>query len=133
MIRRPPRSTLFPYTTLFRSAPLVRIRGGSDLVVELDQALRLLPGHVHGLDPGGGRTFTTPRDQTLNGVLWALEDGLDAAVRLVAHPATDPRPARVLDRITAAPYALVQPGREHVSTHQGQMTTRHSYLLRAAG
>src|SRR5687767_15411118 len=23
MIRRPPRSTLFPYTTLFRSAPLV--------------------------------------------------------------------------------------------------------------
>src|SRR2546430_11634340 len=24
MIRRPPRSTLFPYTTLFRSSPLVR-------------------------------------------------------------------------------------------------------------
>src|SRR5437764_3331838 len=24
MIRRPPRSTLFPYTTLFRSAPLFR-------------------------------------------------------------------------------------------------------------
>src|SRR3712207_8237602 len=24
MIRRPPRSTLFPYTTLFRSQPLVR-------------------------------------------------------------------------------------------------------------
>src|SRR5260370_26942455 len=24
MIRRPPRSTLFPYTTLFRSKPLVR-------------------------------------------------------------------------------------------------------------
>src|SRR3712207_8304775 len=26
MIRRPPRSTLFPYTTLFRSAGLVRVR-----------------------------------------------------------------------------------------------------------
>src|SRR3712207_6896490 len=26
MIRRPPRSTLFPYTTLFRSHPLVRGR-----------------------------------------------------------------------------------------------------------
>src|SRR5256885_6598417 len=26
MIRRPPRSTLFPYTTLFRSAPLHRRR-----------------------------------------------------------------------------------------------------------
>src|SRR2546422_11532971 len=31
MIRRPPRSTLFPYTTLFRSLPLGanRLRGGS--------------------------------------------------------------------------------------------------------
>src|SRR2546427_7507054 len=26
MIRRPPRSTLFPYTTLFRSGPIVRSR-----------------------------------------------------------------------------------------------------------
>src|SRR3712207_7041906 len=30
MIRRPPRSTLFPYTTLFRSDPrCVRVRGGA--------------------------------------------------------------------------------------------------------
>src|SRR6266581_4218665 len=29
MIRRPPRSTLFPYTTLFRSAPGDRARDGS--------------------------------------------------------------------------------------------------------
>src|SRR3712207_7237107 len=29
MIRRPPRSTLFPYTTLFRSAGLLRGWGGS--------------------------------------------------------------------------------------------------------
>src|SRR5256885_12884642 len=28
MIRRPPRSTLFPYTTLFRSRPPSRIRAG---------------------------------------------------------------------------------------------------------
>src|SRR3712207_7875775 len=27
MIRRPPRSTLFPYTTLFRSAPLQPVEG----------------------------------------------------------------------------------------------------------
>src|SRR5689334_24859473 len=33
MIRRPPRSTLFPYTTLFRS-PLLR-RGGSTVCVAL--------------------------------------------------------------------------------------------------
>src|SRR2546426_7254671 len=29
MIRRPPRSTLFPYTTLFRSPPRVAITGAS--------------------------------------------------------------------------------------------------------
>src|SRR3712207_7469998 len=29
MIRRPPRSTLFPYTTLFRSAPPSGARGGN--------------------------------------------------------------------------------------------------------
>src|SRR5438874_8385608 len=31
MIRRPPRSTLFPYTTLFRSLVAVRPRRGRDL------------------------------------------------------------------------------------------------------
>src|SRR3989442_2508184 len=30
MIRRPPRSTLFPYTTLFRSDPELHDRGGDD-------------------------------------------------------------------------------------------------------
>src|SRR2546425_4714514 len=30
MIRRPPRSTLFPYTTLFRSPPARRARGRDD-------------------------------------------------------------------------------------------------------
>src|SRR3712207_8877546 len=29
MIRRPPRSTLFPYTTLFRSGPGCPLRGGT--------------------------------------------------------------------------------------------------------
>src|SRR5256886_6341864 len=50
MIRRPPRSTLFPYTTLFRSAAGVRYllagypacqrHGGSDGVGHLDGAAR---------------------------------------------------------------------------------------------
>src|SRR3712207_9580657 len=30
MIRRPPRSTLFPYTTLFRSAPVRDVGGPAD-------------------------------------------------------------------------------------------------------
>src|SRR3712207_8115932 len=33
MIRRPPRSTLFPYTTLFRSDHPVRARGGGQCAV----------------------------------------------------------------------------------------------------
>src|SRR5260221_8872135 len=41
MIRRPPRSTLFPYTTLFRS---LRLWYGEDLVSSGDEA----PGSQHG-------------------------------------------------------------------------------------
>src|SRR2546430_12560508 len=52
MIRRPPRSTLFPYTTLFRSDILDRgmmLSGGGALLKGLDERLRLetnLPVHV---------------------------------------------------------------------------------------
>src|SRR5256884_7975696 len=44
MIRRPPRSTLFPYTTLFRSLPVRR---------ELDRL---------NVPPGGEERATEPRD-----------------------------------------------------------------------
>src|SRR5947209_11815385 len=37
MIRRPPRSTLFPYTTLFRSRPAVQRRGDLDPVARRDR------------------------------------------------------------------------------------------------
>src|SRR2546426_8590352 len=39
MIRRPPRSTLFPYTTLFRSRPEEGRRGAAPLVRVLPQFL----------------------------------------------------------------------------------------------
>src|SRR3712207_6873154 len=39
MIRRPPRSTLFPYTTLFRSSPPSRYRGGGDYGAYAGRAL----------------------------------------------------------------------------------------------
>src|SRR5256885_17148788 len=49
MIRRPPRSTLFPYTTLFRSdyedallVPWVRVRGAPAAGVRLDVRLEHL-------------------------------------------------------------------------------------------
>src|SRR5690554_7229205 len=43
MIRRPPRSTLFPYTTLFRSHGRLRDRGA------------LLVEQLHGCNQGGDR------------------------------------------------------------------------------
>src|SRR5256885_17150909 len=38
MIRRPPRSTLFPYTTLFRTRHAVALDEGRDLTTRLDLA-----------------------------------------------------------------------------------------------
>src|SRR5437667_2909226 len=47
MIRRPPRSTLFPYTTLFRSAARARVRPGAE-----DAGVRALSAHPRGIDGG---------------------------------------------------------------------------------
>src|SRR3712207_8655893 len=41
MIRRPPRSTLFPYTTLFRSRPVADGRGPQDVDPDLGGPQRL--------------------------------------------------------------------------------------------
>src|SRR3990167_7271562 len=47
MIRRPPRSTLFPYTTLFRSHEVRRI-GGLDLERDLLAGRQCLAGDIDG-------------------------------------------------------------------------------------
>src|SRR3712207_8795360 len=69
MIRRPPRSTLFPYTTLFRSAGVHRLDGA------LERGLR---GHQDDrrhrvLVPGGGQDVET-------GHLWHAHVGEDQVV-----------------------------------------------------
>src|SRR2546425_9710369 len=47
MIRRPPRSTLFPYTTLFRSVHGLDDRARRDAVLRVVFELRLAPtGHL---------------------------------------------------------------------------------------
>src|SRR2546430_13518925 len=60
MIRRPPRSTLFPYTTLFRSAlgrlgltDLLDLRHGSEIVIEPPDRLPAGPqvAHIPVFDP----------------------------------------------------------------------------------
>src|SRR5260221_2097703 len=41
MIRRPPRSTLFPYTTLFRSCGFQIVRAGQGICLDLDGVVRV--------------------------------------------------------------------------------------------
>src|SRR3712207_7019786 len=55
MIRRPPRSTLFPYTTLFRSLDAEALRRQSSLTRHEDSAGRLNETH-------GGTEQTRPCD-----------------------------------------------------------------------
>src|SRR5256885_16504848 len=52
MIRRPPRSTLFPYTTLFRSQPSLLLAHGPAAAVP---ALSLRPAAARGCGVSAGR------------------------------------------------------------------------------
>src|SRR3712207_7373466 len=51
MIRRPPRSTLFPYTTLFRSQDGVAHQPRQRALVAVDRRDQVLEGAVHDLGP----------------------------------------------------------------------------------
>src|SRR3712207_8034716 len=57
MIRRPPRSTLFPYTTLFRSDDTAR----AGLAARPGQAGRALLTLLAGAAGGAGQTLLAPR------------------------------------------------------------------------
>src|SRR3712207_7358026 len=71
MIRRPPRSTLFPYTTLFRSVVhvvlvgrrQVPVAGGPRLLVGVAEDEELQLGAHVGPHPGVGEPFGLPRDR----------------------------------------------------------------------
>src|SRR3712207_8467738 len=54
MIRRPPRSTLFPYTTLFRSARVAHLDGKTAV-------LGMLPGAASGMLAMSGPLSADPR------------------------------------------------------------------------
>src|SRR3712207_7841157 len=72
MIRRPPRSTLFPYTTLFRSAGDPSIRPGPVLEDDRNPRPILLEGHLfrrdrrprHCAQPHGMVTLWTVHDRS---------------------------------------------------------------------
>src|SRR3712207_9422431 len=60
MIRRPPRSTLFPYTTLFRSVAELS-RALSVVLDAQDEALGRSPYVLEVTSPGVDRPLTAPR------------------------------------------------------------------------
>src|SRR5260370_33753987 len=75
MIRRPPRSTLFPYTTLFRSAS-----GWAEAVLQPVEAYRRVPQH---------RLELGAVEAVLGGFLQEAADGLriqGVGMREVARP-----------------------------------------------
>src|SRR3712207_8302789 len=55
MIRRPPRSTLFPYTTLFRSQRLDRVLGGGAAAAAADGHVQVGDGVERRAAGGSGR------------------------------------------------------------------------------
>src|SRR5258708_9447294 len=60
MIRRPPRSTLFPYTTLFRSLPgFVPAVARRPRLDELERSIEVLAKH----SPGSREDFNRPLDR----------------------------------------------------------------------
>src|SRR2546425_5260834 len=62
MIRRPPRSTLFPYTTLFRSQAAVRHRPalGQEPAGHRAHAVAITHRHRHGHGPGRAGLLHVP-------------------------------------------------------------------------
>src|SRR3712207_9124361 len=74
MIRRPPRSTLFPYTTLFRSGDLPADESPLTVKVQvlLDRAgisPGVIDGHKGGMSESAIRAFEEQRGLPVDGVL----------------------------------------------------------------
>src|SRR5690349_22566148 len=85
MFRRPPRSTLFPYTTLFRSDLVVRGRLAEDRHVEphvggaREHQPELVPGSLDAVDPSaepgvGGQDEVAQRSEEHTSELQSRRD-----------------------------------------------------------
>src|SRR2546430_12163694 len=106
MIRRPPRSTLFPYTTLFRS---LRFRQASD-VVEL--VLQENPFYAE----SGGQISDTGQ---VKGKGWTLDvegvEKVDGMSAVVGHFAEEFEPTPVLAQVDEPRRKNIE--RNHTATH----------------
>src|SRR5256886_10356839 len=72
MIRRPPRSTLFPYTTLFRSADTLVLPAMNGVPWWFSDGITPLgAGPLESVDPGGGIAAAIPARQGIGCVVHA--------------------------------------------------------------
>src|SRR3712207_9241093 len=127
MMRRPPRSTLFPYTTLFRSDN----RAGANGVIGTQAVARARPdGHTLLVQYSGyhvgtpavvrNRCWDPLKDLAPVGLL------MDAPQVLLAHPSV---PARTLGELVA--YAKANPGKlNYASAGNGSMQHLGTELLK---
>src|SRR5256885_12909699 len=107
MIRRPPRSTLFPYTTLFRSLTAAAVGGALVLGVALQRRRRLMPGggapargalnaYVR-IEPSNRVTLVMPKVEMGQGTFTSLPmliaEELEVDLGAVAVEAAPPDPA----------------------------------------
>ena len=92
MIRRPPRSTLFPYTTLFRSAFLIHHqRQLKDQLLSVSEEQLITALSTNGLHTWGN--LYSELAGTLKATMQSEEMGLAKAANLLSHPDSDTRKA----------------------------------------
>src|SRR2546430_17091561 len=89
MIRRPPRSTLFPYTTLFRSKQDGTVTAASSSGINDGAAALLIMGRSQAVEGGGGRWQPLARV-----VATAVAGGHPSRVGLGPIPAPQKMPER---------------------------------------
>src|SRR2546430_7838651 len=81
MIRRPPRSTLFPYTTLFRSIDVLDADAGAAQPIATFEAEQLEAM----LQPLGGKTLSAPKERLVIADGQKVSCRLEAATRSEEH------------------------------------------------
>src|SRR3989440_12665524 len=105
MIRRPPRSTLFPYTTLFRSqqsvASAAALRRKDPGAAAVAASLGALAGQISVAMPLERLLALQPQIRQTREAVRALEAGYCKASTAALSPANDP--PRRQKRIAAAP------------------------------
>src|SRR2546426_2586298 len=92
MIRRPPRSTLFPYTTLFRSRPHIGVFHTGGEMSPCNLNLRDQAQHAKtGIYAGGGTPHECP--------VVSVSDGLTMAHRSEEHTSELQSPCNLVCRL----------------------------------